>query len=105
MKATAIAPANIAFIKYWGKVNPATRLPNNNSISMNLSEMYTTTTVEFSPQLRQDDITFLNEEIIKQKEKDRIVWAFNSIRSKAKINLFARVVTKNTFPKATGIAS
>ena len=46
-KATAISPANIAFIKFWGKKNPKLNIPFNDSISMNLSNCLTTTTVEF----------------------------------------------------------
>ena len=49
MKATALAPSNIAFIKYWGKKDAKLRIPANSSISMNLSDVYTTTTVEFDP--------------------------------------------------------
>lgn len=105
MKATAIAPANIAFIKYWGKVDPKIRVPNNNSISMNLSEMYTTTTVEFSPKFKKDEITFLNEETVKEKETERIVHALDKIRLVTHTAFFANVITENTFPKATGIAS
>jgi diphosphomevalonate decarboxylase len=105
MKATAIAPANIAFIKYWGKVDPVLRVPQNNSISMNLSEMYTTTTVEFLPDYEKDIITFLNEDVVSDKELGRIVWALDKIRILTKTKLFAKVVTQNTFPKATGIAS
>ena len=105
MKATAIAPANIAFIKYWGKTDLATRVPRNNSLSMNLSAMYTTTTVKFSPDLTQDQITFIDEEIVQQKEIDRIIKALNAIRKKTNIQLFAKVATKNSFPKAIGIAS
>ena len=48
MKSTAIAPSNIAFIKYWGKKDEELRLPENGSISMNLSDLLTTTTVEFN---------------------------------------------------------
>lgn len=105
MKATAIAPANIAFIKYWGKVDPKTRIPNNSSISMNLSQMFTTTTVEFNSKFKSDSILFVNEVTVKEKEITRIIEALEKIRSKTGIKYFAKVATKNSFPKATGIAS
>lgn len=57
MKSTAIAPSNIAFIKYWGKKDEVLKLPANGSISMNLSGLTTTTTVEFDSSLKEDDIT------------------------------------------------
>jgi len=50
LKATAKSPANIAFIKYWGKADPKTRVPQNNSISMCLSDLYSLCTVEFGNQ-------------------------------------------------------
>src|SRR3989338_2032720 len=59
MKSTAIAPANIAFIKYWGKQDAALRLPLNDTISMNLSAAYTVTTVEFSEKLKNDQIELI----------------------------------------------
>jgi len=55
-KATAISPANIAFIKYWGKRDSKINLPFNNSISMNLSNCLTTTTVEFNANLKKDTV-------------------------------------------------
>lgn len=61
MKATAIAPSNIAFVKYWGKRDELLRIPMNGSISMNLSNLLTTTTVEFNPVLREDIITLLEK--------------------------------------------
>ena len=50
------APANIAFIKYWGKKDDVLRLPLNSSISMNLSGTTTTTTVEFSKSFQVDEV-------------------------------------------------
>lgn len=47
MKATAFAPVNVALIKYWGKTDANLRLPVNNSISVNLTKLGTTTTVEW----------------------------------------------------------
>mgnify|MGYP001596002892 CR=1 FL=1 len=56
MKSTAIAPSNIAFVKYWGKRDENLRIPTNGSISMNLSNLTTTTTIEFSNRLKTDEI-------------------------------------------------
>lgn len=105
MKKTAKAFANIAFIKYWGKTDPKTRVPRNNSISMNLSDTYTITTAEFDSKLKGDDIAFIGENVVREKERNRVVNALSKIRREMKTKLFAKVRTKNNFPKATGIAS
>ena len=104
MKTTAKAPANIAFIKYWGRKNEKLRLPANNSISMNLSNVFTITTVDSPEDLKQDEIEMVGETLDK-KEKERIVAHLDRIRTFAKINTFFKVKTRNNFPKGTGIAS
>ncbi|MEK9143699.1 MAG: diphosphomevalonate decarboxylase [Patescibacteria group bacterium] len=114
MKATAIAPANIAFIKYWGKADDALRLPLNSSISMNLSGCVTTTTVEFSPSYREDIVEFMDQKALtilsrsredSQSESLRVCNHLDSVRVRAGSSWHARVVTKNFFPKGAGIAS
>ena len=62
-KATAVAPSNIAFVKYWGKKDESLRLPSNGSISMNLNGLTTTTTVEFLPELAHDEITIDDKQV------------------------------------------
>lgn len=104
MKATAKAPANIAFIKYWGRKDEVLRLPANNSISMNLSGVFSITTVEFLKGLGADKIEIL-EESLDGRGKERISCHLDRIRLLAGIKTFAKVVTKNNFPKGTGIAS
>ena len=104
MKATAKAPANIAFIKYWGRKDERLRLPANNSISMNLSGVFTVTTVEFLTGLKKDEIEMIGEKF-DQKSEERIVGHLDRVRRLAKIKIRAKVVTKNNFPKGTGIAS
>lgn len=104
MKATAIAPANIAFIKYWGKADSALRLPLNDSISMNLSGAYTTTTVEFSSAFSADSVELLEGEF-SQKEIARVVAGLDRIRQISGIRERARVVTENSFPKGAGSAA
>lgn len=105
MKATAKSPANIAFIKYWGKTDPRTRIPQNNSISMCLSDLFSICTVEFKRGLEKDNIQFLNEKVVTNREEQRVVKVLDRVRGLGGVDFRARVVTKNNFPKATGIAS
>ncbi|MBU1031520.1 diphosphomevalonate decarboxylase [Patescibacteria group bacterium] len=97
MKATAIAPSNIAFTKYWGRKDEVLRLPANGSISMCLSNLFTTTTVEFSPDFQKDEINI--------DDKGRIIKHLDRIRRLANISLKARVATENNFPSGTGLSS
>ncbi|PIZ63002.1 diphosphomevalonate decarboxylase [Candidatus Roizmanbacteria bacterium CG_4_10_14_0_2_um_filter_39_13] len=103
MKATAIAHPNVALIKYWGRKDEMLRLPTNGSISINLSEMTTTTTVEFSDTFTTDAIT-INDEVI-TNESDRAIKHLDRIRILAQSELKAKVVSKNNFPSSTGLSS
>jgi len=103
MKATAIAPSNIAFIKYWGKKDEELKLPANGSISMNLSNLLTTTTVEFNSDFKEDSVTINKENDLKQSAK--VIKHLDLIRKKANIFLKAKVVSKNNFPNGTGLSS
>lgn len=100
MKATAIAPSNIAFTKYWGRKDEKLRLPENGSVSMCLSNLLTTTTVEFSLSYKADQVS-----INGQEEKERVMEHLDRIRKLAKINLKAKVVSNNNFPTGTGLSS
>jgi diphosphomevalonate decarboxylase len=104
MKATAVAPANIAFIKYWGKRDEKLRLPLNSSFSMNLTGSYTTTTVEFSSSYSKDEVSLLHGNF-SEKEITRVIDGLKRIRLQAGIHEFARVITQNTFPKGAGAAA
>lgn len=103
MKSTAIAPSNIAFIKYWGKKDEKLRLPENGSISMNLSNLLTTTTIEFSEKFKKD--TLIYNGISENIEGNRAIAHIDQIRKMAKSNLCAKIVTKNNFPSGTGLSS
>ena len=103
MKVTAVAPSNIAFIKYWGKKDEDLKIPANGSISMNLSNLLTTTTVEFSSDFKEDSVTINNENDLKQSAK--VIKHLDLIRKKANIFLKAKVVSTNNFPDGTGLSS
>jgi diphosphomevalonate decarboxylase len=101
---TARAHSNIAFIKYWGNIDHELRLPANSSISMNLSDLYTTTTVEWSEAYRADSLK-INEQIADGEAIARVSKHLQRIRDTLEFNLFANVESNNNFPIGTGIAS
>lgn len=104
MRATAIAPANIALIKYWGKRDAALNLPLNDSISLNLSAAATTTTVEFVDQLA--DEMRINGQDISGAELEKISRHLDLIAAKLGVERArARMSSSNSFPTASGIAS
>jgi len=84
MKATAIANANIALVKYWGKRNSELILPYNSSISMTCEGLSTITTVEFSEKYEKD-IIIINDEELKKDEKN-VLGHLNRIRNIAGID-------------------
>lgn len=104
-KATVKSPANIAFIKYWGKTDLKTRVPENSSISMCLSDLYSVCTVAFDKSFSKDTVIFIGEKVVKDREVERIIKVLDRVRALAGMDLRAKVLTENNFPKATGIAS
>lgn len=102
--ATAVAFANIAFIKYWGNRNNELRLPSNGSISMNLDGLFTRTTVSFQPSLPFDELIINGHEVV-GKGLERVSHILDLIREKAGIKMNAEVMSENNFPSGAGIAS
>lgn len=103
-KETAIAPSNIAFTKYWGRKDEEQRLPENGSISMSLSDLLTTTTVEFAPGYSQDEVV-INGGGLEPDEAERVIKHLDRVRKLANISLKAKVVSNNNFPSGTGLSS
>lgn len=103
MKQTAQAPSNIAIIKYWGKKNSKLDLPFSSTISINYNNLFTQTTVEFNPKLQKDAVTIDGKS--NAQETKRVSTHLDIIRKLAKIKTKAKVVSKNNFPKSSGLAS
>ncbi|MBI4181570.1 MAG: diphosphomevalonate decarboxylase [Candidatus Aenigmarchaeota archaeon] len=101
-KATAVANANIALVKYWGKRDPALILPYNGSMSMTCEGLQTITTVAFAGE-GQDEI-IINDDELRKDEKD-IRGHLDRIRKLAGIQGKARIVSETNFPVAAGLAS
>ena len=102
--ATAVANANIAFIKYWGNRDDKLRLPANPSLSMNLAGLETATTVEFNESWARDEV-LIGGEAQTGPARERVVTHLDAIRARAGSHLFARVESSNNFPTGAGIAS
>ena len=96
MRATAAAHANIALVKYWGKKDDALHLPEAGSLSVALDKLLTTTTVELGD-FASDSLTLDG-----RAEDPRRVRAFLDA---AGIAPRARIVSRNEFPTAAGLAS
>lgn len=102
--ATARAHSNIAFVKYWGNRDHRLRLPANSSISMNLADLHTTTTVTWDGDLKQDSLR-INGAIAAGSAIERVRNHLDVLRAQFKTRRYARVCSTNNFPMGTGIAS
>jgi len=100
---TALANANIALIKYWGKKDPALNLPAAGSLSLVLDALQTTTQVSFidGPQ----DELILDGRPTTGKAFARMVRFVDLVRAQSGQNQRVRMVSANEFPTAAGLAS
>lgn len=101
MHATAIAHANIALVKYWGKRNAELNLPAVGSISLTLDALWTRTEVRFDPGLGQDRLILDGEPTAPEKHTRFL----DLIRARSGHNARALVTTQNNFPTGVGLAS
>ncbi|MCX6814411.1 MAG: diphosphomevalonate decarboxylase [Candidatus Aenigmarchaeota archaeon] len=107
MKVSAIANSNIALVKYWGKRDKEFMLPFNGSISMTVNDMFTHTTVEFDKKYTED-ILIVNGKGLKPGEEDydEYVGAFMKVvRQLTGNQTKIKIVSKNNYPTAAGLAS
>lgn len=107
-KSTVSAPANIAFIKYWGARDLDQALPMNPSISMTLEQCVTQCTIEILDGER--DEVWISEPdggfgTPEAEFVQRVVAQLDRIRAWAGRKERFRVATRNTFPSAAGLAS
>jgi diphosphomevalonate decarboxylase len=97
-RATAVAHANIALVKYWGKRDEALHLPEAPSLSIALDRLATTTTVELGG---ASDSLVLDGRAAGEAEVRRA----RSLLDAAGIGERARIESRNSFPTAAGLAS
>jgi len=102
--ATAIAGANIALVKYWGKRDLALNLPDVGSISITLDALQTRTTVVFDEHLEADELR-LNGRLATPAAMGRAGAFLDIVRAQARISDRARIISNNNFPTGSGLAS
>ena len=107
-KATTFAPANIALVKYWGKRNNELNLPVTDSLSIDLGNLGTCTTLELAP----DDQVILNEEEVDNHDPFavKIIDFIDLFRESIFLHTgkycpALKIITDNNIPTGAGVAS
>jgi diphosphomevalonate decarboxylase len=102
------SPSNIALIKYWGKNKNQT--PKNTSISFTLSNSRTITTLELNKKNKADnnilfDVYYKNKKIEEFRPKIDLFFR-NILEHCSYLKEYSfKIITANTFPHSSGIAS
>ncbi|MCX6118050.1 MAG: diphosphomevalonate decarboxylase [Proteobacteria bacterium] len=108
---TAVSPANIAFIKYWGKSDKQQQWPANSSLSMTLSKSVTKTSFAMN-NTGFDQFIFNNQLLTSKDQRDHKVFRHLQFLRDAMTSSgmeisqkFFTIKSENTFPMGCGIAS
>jgi diphosphomevalonate decarboxylase len=100
----AVAFANIALAKYWGKADVAENLPAVPSLSLTLAGLRTVTEVRFDTELATDEVV-LDGALLSGPKLVRVIELLDRVRARAGLRAYARVRSVNEFPTAAGLAS
>ncbi len=103
--ATAVAGTNIALVKYWGKRDEVLNLPATGSLSLTLDRLGTRTRVAFDGGDGAHDRVTLDGGPASEKVAARVTTFLDRVRARAGIAARATVVTDNSVPTASGLAS
>jgi diphosphomevalonate decarboxylase len=96
----AIANANLALVKYWGKADAAAGHPAGASLSVTLDGLSTVAGVELSSELEDDEILGLPA-----APAAKVKRFLEVVRSRYGLRQRARVALTSNFPVAAGLAS
>jgi diphosphomevalonate decarboxylase len=100
----ALAHANIAFSKYWGKRSYEGNYPATPSLSMTVDALTTRTRVTFDPALSEDRFLLAGQEQ-GGRALARVRALLDRVRAESESHAFAEVVSRSDFPTAAGLAS
>lgn len=104
---SAVATPNIALIKYWGKREERLILPTNSSISMTFDETFRTKTSVIFTERANEDAFYINgvRQDLSDKDTMERFAIIDMMRRMKGTNARAVVVSENSFPTASGMAS
>jgi diphosphomevalonate decarboxylase len=103
-EAVALAHANFALSKYWGKRGGAGNFPAVPSLSITVAGLSTRTRVRFDS-LLADDRVVLDGEEVQGGARARVLGLVERVRGAAGDRRRAEVVSRSDFPVASGLAS
>lgn len=103
---TAVAPSNIAFVKYWGKRDPNLQWPANDSLSMSLTTSRTITTAR-RHDVQMDVFQFGDQPQVTSVSHPhlKVFRHLDFLRHQLNTTGHLIVTSQNTFPTGCGIAS
>jgi phosphomevalonate decarboxylase len=102
MKATAQAHPIQGLIKYHGLRNAERNIPYHDSISVCTAPSKTRTTVEFG---YETDSCLVNGTEIDDEGYERVMTVLDRIRNLSDIDMYAQVVSENTFESNVGLGA
>jgi len=102
---TATVPSNIAFLKYWGKLDAGAQWPANDSLSMTLSQSRTITAATRIDAALDEVLLSSNRLASSAPFAQRVTQHLDLIRATLGVDARFSINTHNTFPAACGIAS
>jgi len=105
LEGEAIAPSNIAIVKYWGKRNSELNLPLNSSISISLDGIYAKTKVVFDSNFNEDKIIINGKELGIKEKQDYATKVLNIFRNIYGKKIYALVNSTTNFPESSVLAS
>jgi diphosphomevalonate decarboxylase len=100
----ATAHSNIALAKYWGKRDIERNLPDVPSLSLTLEALSTQTSVRFDASAVADEV-ILNGTAAAAPTLAKVSALLDRVRVRAGLQQYAKVVSSNDFPTASGLAS
>ena len=102
--ATAVAHANIAIAKYWGKRNEQLNLPFFDSVAFGVEALETQTTAVWNDEMPCDAL-FIDDWQVPEHRMDRMRRMIDVVRERMGWNKKCQIRSRNHFTHSAGLAS